>query len=82
MVRLDVIIFRLISSSLIRFMVSTMATSRRRMDNFSSTTNKFSSPTRWIQALSIGVKLEPNISLKRQESSQPKKSMFFLYRYL
>ena len=69
--------FRLISSSLIPFMVASMATSWRRAENFSSKARKpFTSSMRRILALSSGAKLKPNISLNRQESSPPKKSMF------
>ena len=86
--------FRLICSILIQFMVASMATSRRKMENFlllsktqapktkTSRTQafnlKFASPMRRILVHSNGEKLKPIISLNRQESSPPKKSMFLL----
>lgn len=81
-IRLDFFSFRLICSSTTQFMVASLAKSRRRMDNFSWRAKPFRSSMRRILALSVGAKLEPNILLNRQESSQPKKSMFLVQNFL
>jgi len=70
------IIFRFICSSMTQSMVASKATSRRRMENFSSKANPFTSSTRRNLAPSNGARLVPITSLNRQESSQPKRSMF------